>query len=194
MSLLDRMPMLKDNIAKWLHPPARNQFQDWRWETKDVTYWRWTDNGWKYGPIPQPHLQRRSQHSKPGENVFKSRNCYGLNFGMKNVTTFGIPFLTMNLDRNNKISKETLEAPMNCFVVFVGGRFLKNVDSVVERAKEVSAEFGISKPSMYFFEGRHQDIETDLDIPMVKYFEVNKNNFHLFSWRFLFQNRSLNLM
>ena len=97
----------------------------------------------------------------------------GINFGWKNVTTLGIPLVTMNLDRNIKISKKTIDAPMNCFIVFVGGRFLKDVDSVVERAKEISEEFYISKPSMYFFEGRHQDIETDLDIPMVKYIKEN---------------------
>ena len=166
--------MLKDyadNIAKWLHPPARNQFQGWRWGTASKIR-RNKDLGrmQEYG---QPSLQKSFQHSKPGENVFESRNCFGLNFGWKSVKTLGIPLITMNLDRSVKISKKTLEAPMNCFIVFVGGRFLKNVDSVVERAKEISAEFHISKPSMYFFEGRHQDIQTDLVIPMVKYFEVN---------------------
>ena len=161
--------MLKDyadNIVKWVHPPAINLYQGWRWATASKVR-RNKDLG-KMQEYGEPSLQQSSQLSKPGENVFESRNCFGLVFGWKSVHTLEIPILTMNLDQSVKISKKTFQAPMNCFIVFVGGRFLKDVDSVVERAKEVSEELYISKPSMYFFEGRQQSIVTQTGIPMVK--------------------------
>ena len=167
--MLDRMPMLKDyadNIAKWLHPPARNQHQSWRWGT--VSKIRRNKDLGRMQEYGQPSLPK-SQHSKPGENVFESRNCFGLNVGWKSVQTLEIPTLSMNLDQEFKISKKDFKAPMNCFIVFVGGKFIKDVDSVVERAKEISEEFYINKPSMYFFEGRYSQptIGTRTDMPMV---------------------------
>ena len=169
--LIVRMPMLKDyadNIAKWLHPPARNQFQGWRWSTESKVR-RNKDLGrmQEYG---QPRLTK-SQRFKPGENVFQSRNCFGLNFGWKSVETLEIPTLPMNLDQGFKISKKDFKAPMNCFIVFVGGKFIKDADFVVQRTKEISEQLHINKPSMYFFEGRYgqPSIATKSDMPMVKY-------------------------
>ena len=120
----------------------------------------------------QPSLPR-SQHFKPMENVFESRNCFGLIFGWKSFQTLEIPTLSMNLDQGFKISKKDFKAPMNCFIVFVGGKYIKEADSVVERAKEISEELHINKPSMYFFEGRdrQQTFATKTDMPMVKYFQ-----------------------
>ena len=59
---------------------------------------------------------------------------------------------------------------MKCFIVFVGGKFVKNVDSVVEIAEEISEELYINKPSMYFFESKYgiPSIVTKTDIPMVQ--------------------------
>ena len=96
-------------------------------------------------------------------------NCFGLNFGWKSVQTLEIPTLSMNLDQGLKISKKDFKAPMNCFIVFVGGKYIKDVDSVVERAKEISEEFHINKPCIYFFEGRQPTTATTTDMPMVKY-------------------------
>lgn len=46
---------------------------------------------------------------------------------------------------------------MKCFVVFVGGKFLKDVESVEEKAKKIAEEFNYVKPLTYFYESFTHD-------------------------------------
>ena len=125
-----RMPLFKDygdNIAKWIRPPPENQFQGWKWGTQGKTRWDYDNRRWK--EFTEPTLQRPSKQSKPGENVYEGKNCLGLVFGWTALDSLSIPFLTMSLEKGPKISKKSLQAPMNCFIVFVGGKYLNDEDS-----------------------------------------------------------------
>ena len=175
--LLVRMPMLKeyaDNIVKWIHPPPQSQYQGWRWGSQDVWdnyYTNLATREREWGYKTEPTLKQSANLAKPGENVFDSRNCFGLVFGWTSVETLEIPYLNIkNLDKRTKISKKSF--PMKCFIVFVGGKFVRNVDSVVERAEEISEELYISRPSMYIFESKFgkPTISTKTDFPMVHSF------------------------
>ena len=42
--------------------------------------------------------------------------------------------------------------------MFVGSRFLKDVDPVVERAEGICEEFYVSEPEMYFFEYLNDEV------------------------------------
>ena len=166
-----RMPMLKsyaDNIVKWIQPPPRNQFQDWRWGARSRIR-RNKDLG-KMQEYGEPSLKKSSLQSKPGQNVFEGRNCLGLVFGWTSVESLDIPYIEPSLEKRTKIERKTFQAPMMCLLVFVGGRYIKKVDSVVERSEEISEDFYLSKPSMYFFESKYGQITygSNTVIPMVK--------------------------
>ena len=153
------MPLFKDygdHISKWVRPTPENFEQGWKWRTIGKTRWDWDND--KMREFPEPTLQRSSTLGKPGRNVYEGRNCLGLVFGWTSVESLSIPYLSLSLDNKRKIPKETLRAPMNCFVVFVGGRFLKDVDSVVERAEDICEEFYVSEPEMYFFEYLNDEV------------------------------------
>ena len=102
--------------------------------------------------------------------MYDGRNCFGLLFGWTSVDSLGIPFLRLSLKKDIKISKKSFNGPMMCFLVFVGGRLLKDVDSVEERAKEIAKDFHINKPLTYFFESKNGElpIMSNVDKPRVK--------------------------
>ena len=166
---LHRMPLFKDygdNIAKWIQPPTKNQIRGWKWGTQGRK--RWDNDSWRIKEFPEPTLQRPSKQSKPGENVYEGKNCLGLVFGWTALDSLSIPFLTISLEGGQKISKETLQAPiMNCFIVFVGGKYVNDEYSVVEKVEEITEEFYVSKPLMYFYESKKDEFGND------KYYRSN---------------------
>ena len=171
------MPLLKDygdNIAKWLNPSPEieNVHQGWKWGSKDVWDKYLTNlakKEHKWGYKTEPTLQRSSK-AKPHENVYDGRNCFGLVFGWTSVDSLGIPFLRLSIKKDIKISKEAFNAPMMCFIVFVGGRLLQDVDAVEARAKEIAKDLHINKPLTYFFESKNGElpIMSNVDKPRVK--------------------------
>ena len=171
------MPLFKDygdNIAKWLNPSPEieNIHQGWKWGSKDV----WDEYltnlaNWEYewGYKTEPTLQRSSK-VQPHENVYDGKNCFGLVFGWTSVESLGIPYLRLSLKKEIKISKRAFNAPMMCFIVFVGGRLLQDVDSVEERANAMADNFHMNKPLTYFFESKNGELPkmSKIDKPRVK--------------------------
>ena len=84
--------------------------------------------------------------------------------------SIGIPFLRLSLKKEMKISRRAFNAPMMCFIVFVGGRLLQDVDAVEARAKEIAKDLHINKPLTYFFESKNGElpIMSNVDKPRVK--------------------------
>ena len=159
------MPLFKDygdNIAKWLKPSPEieNIHQGWKWGSKDVwdeyvTNVAKGETNWGYKTAP---TLERSLKVQPHENVYYGRNCLGLVFGWTSVDSLGIPYLRLSLKKEIKISKRAFNAPMMCFIVFVGGRLLADVDSVEERVKAITGDLHINKPLSYFFESKNGEL------------------------------------
>ena len=172
------MPLFKDygdNIAKWLNPSPKieNFHQDWRWGSKDVWdeyYPNRASTELIWGYKTEPTLQRSSKVRLLHENVHDGRNCFGLVFGWTSVDSLGIPYIRLSLKKEPIISKKSFHAPMMCFIVFVGGRLLKDIDSVEEMAKAIADNFQMNKPLKYFFESKNGEVPkmSNVDKPRVK--------------------------
>jgi len=79
-------------------------------------------------------------------------NCYSISFGWPQELS--VPQLRVNLDNNNNV--EHLEmvrksAPANCFMVFIGGKYVNRLEDIFQKVESVSIGL-VSKPLVYFSE------------------------------------------
>ena len=87
-----------------------------------------------------------------GHDYVNNMNCYSISFGWPQELS--VPQLRVNLDNNNNV--EHLEmvrqsAPANCFMVFIGGKYVNRLEDIFQKMETVSVGL-VSKPLIYFSE------------------------------------------
>ena len=87
-----------------------------------------------------------------GHDYVNNMNCYSISFGWPQELS--VPQLRVNLDNNNNV--EHLEmvrkgAPANCFMVFIGGKYVKRLEDIVQKMESASVGL-VSKPLIFFSE------------------------------------------
>ena len=83
------------------------------------------------------------------EYSLRPQNCLVINFGFIETPGFSVPkiFMSPNSDASLNFNKE--EIPTSCFIVFISGKFLKEIDNIVGRLDNISEKIKM-KPNLVF--------------------------------------------
>ena len=78
-------------------------------------------------------------------------NCYSISFGWPQELS--VPQLRVNLDNDKKLNAAMMRqsAPANCFMVFIGGKYVNRLDDIFQKVESVSVGL-VAKPVIYFAE------------------------------------------
>ena len=108
-----------------------------------------------------------------GIDMINNQNCYIINFGWSEELSF--PQLIVNPDIDN-IFKVTeivrTSAPSNCFIVFIGGKYVDRVKEIVQKVDSLSLVLQ-TKPTIYFTEKKGMSSKTPKSLNV---FLVSKEN------------------
>ena len=87
-----------------------------------------------------------------GHDYVNNMNCYSISFGWPQELS--IPQLRVNLDNNNNFEQLEMvrqSAPANCFMVFIGGKYVNRLEDIFQKVESVSVGL-VSKPLIFFSE------------------------------------------
>ena len=90
-----------------------------------------------------------------GEDYINYKNCFAINFGWPQQLS--MPQTETNIEDDEVFDAEIVRrnAPNNCFMVFVGGKYQKFLDDVVRKVDIIAKELSI-KFTIYFAEKTNQ--------------------------------------
>ena len=80
---------------------------------------------------------------QPNIDFLKSQNCFALNYQWP--SQIPLPSMTMSLSAKNNVDIQQIRAsaPSGCFVVLVGGKFVKRMVKIVKRIESMGFELGM---------------------------------------------------
>ena len=86
-----------------------------------------------------------------GHDYVNNMNCYSISFGWPQELS--VPQLYVNLDNDQILNAEIVRqsAPANCFMVFIGGKYVNRLEDIFQKVETVSVGL-VSKPLIYFSE------------------------------------------
>ena len=87
--------------------------------------------------------------------MVNTQNCFALNFGYNGE----IPFPTLTVDVHPNLEQYGFERYYKCFYVFVGGKYVDDMENVMDVAEEVSSKFHGVKPIALFLMGKYTTAE-----------------------------------
>ena len=98
----------------------------------------------------------------PNIDFLRSQNCFALNYQWPSQIT--LPSMTMSLspDKDVDIQQLRTSAPSGCFVVLVGGKFVKRMDDIIRMVDNITSQLAI-KLVTYFAEKTDVMPVVDLD-------------------------------
>ena len=98
----------------------------------------------------------------PNIDFLRSQNCFALNYQWPSQIT--LPSITMSLSSDNNVDVQKLRtsAPNGCFVILVGGKFVKRMDDIVRKVDYITSQLAI-KLVTYFAEKTEVIPVVDLD-------------------------------
>ena len=108
--------------------------------------------------------------------------CLIVNFGSKQKIDY-LPMLTLSLKNNSRYDNVIITPTGNCFLVLVGGKYVKIIEDVVKEVEKIIKNIGISPLAMIIkSKSRKINTETFLKYPMVSivYFHHNHNRLNNF--------------
>ena len=99
---------------------------------------------------------------QPNIDFLRSQNCFTLNYQWPSQIT--LPSMTMSLrpDEDVDIQQIRNSAPSGCFLVLVGGKFVKRMDDIVRMVKYINSQMAI-KLVTYFAEKTEVLPTADMD-------------------------------
>ena len=99
--------------------------------------------------------------------------CFTVNFGTKKEIN-DFPILTMSLKNNSRYDNGIITTPTdNCFLVLVGGKYVKIIEDVVKEVEKIIKNIGISPLAMIIkSKSRKIYIGTFPKYPMVGFFII----------------------
>ena len=103
---------------------------------------------------------------QPNIDLLRSQNCFALNYQWPSQIT--LPSMTMSLSPDVDIQQLRKSAPSGCFVVLVGGKFVKRMDAIVRMVDYITSQLAI-KLVTYFAEKTEVMPVVDLDFSYKTY-------------------------
>ena len=82
-----------------------------------------------------------------GHGYVNNMNCYSISFGWPQELS--IPQLRVNHDNNNNVGHLDMvrqSAPANCFMVFIGGKYVDRLEDIFQKMEESVSVGLVSKP------------------------------------------------
>ena len=138
-------------ITKWMSdPPPRNTIVK-----PLVDDWYASYYSYRYGVGGRETLRVEDRVNtlfyQPNIDFLRSQNCMALNYQWPSDIT--LPSITMSLRKGHPIDIQQIRmsAPSGCFVVLVGGRYLKRMDDIVKMVDHITSQLAI-KLVTYFAE------------------------------------------
>ena len=93
--------------------------------------------------------------------------CLIVNFGSKQKIDY-LPMLTLSLKNNSRYDNVIITPTGNCFLVLVGGKYVKIIEDVVKEVEKIIKNIGISPLAMIIkSKSRKINTETFPKYPMV---------------------------
>ena len=93
--------------------------------------------------------------------------CLIVNFGSKQKIDY-LPMLTLSLKNNSRYDNVIITPTGNCFLVLVGGKYVKIIEDVVKEVEKIIKNIGISPLAMIIkSKSRKINTETFTKYPMV---------------------------
>ena len=115
---------------------------------------------------------------KANQNVGK---CFNINFGSKQKID-DLPMLTMSLKNSSGYNNAITTPTDNCFLVLVGGKYVKIIEEVVKKVEKIIKNIGIS-PLAMLIQSKSKRISTGTfpKYPMVcsLYFQSKQLSFNI---------------
>ena len=104
-------------------------------------------------------------------NIFDQQKCFVINFGLNKELPIPQIMMTLDLDIQQNVDINNLEAPSNCYFVIVGGEFLDVLEDVVEKISRLTHDLA-AQPFMIILETDHVNslpiLTVDHLLPMVQ--------------------------
>ena len=87
-----------------------------------------------------------------GHDYVNNMNCYSISFGWPQELS--VPQLRVNLDNDRIVNAAMVRqsAPSNCFMVFIGGKYVNRLEDIFQKMEESVILGLVSKPLIYFAE------------------------------------------
>ena len=160
------MPPVEElgSITKWMSdPPPKSCIVKPLVDDYDASYY----SHQSYGHVNSHETLRLKSRVNtlaysPNIDFLRSQNCFVLNFQWPTEIT--LPSMTMSLSAKNDVDIQLLKtsAPSGCFVVLVGGKFVKRMDDIVRKVDYITSQLAI-KLVTYFAEKTEVMPVVDLD-------------------------------
>ena len=139
-NVMSRIPSLDKlgDIARWMSKPPSPKAVH---EQMEFNMKRYVHH--KRKPSPPVFIGHET-------NPIEDQNCFAINFGWPEELT--VPFLTLSFSMFNPDDELLrISVPSGCFLVMVGGKYIPQMNDIVEKVEALSEHLSI-KPLIYFAE------------------------------------------
>ena len=85
--------------------------------------------------------------------MINNQNCFAVNMGFNGEIPF--PTLTLTVDAQENLEKYGIDRFYKCFYVFVGGKYVDDMENVVEIVEGVTGKFHGIRPKALFIMGKY---------------------------------------
>ena len=99
---------------------------------------------------------------QPNIDFLRSQNCFALNYQWPSQITLPSMAVSLNAKNDVDIYKIRASAPSGCFVILVGGKYVKRLDDIVRKVDFITSQLAI-KLVTYFAEKTEVMPVVDLD-------------------------------
>ena len=82
-------------------------------------------------------------------SFFQFDHCFSLNFGYMD-NELPIPQFAMAPESNMTLNSTYADAPNRCYIVMVGGKYLKRIGAVMEKVNSIDNDVGRARPLAVF--------------------------------------------
>ena len=92
-----------------------------------------------------------------GTDYVNSQNCFGVNLGYHGEIP--IPSFSLQIDIRPNLTPYELEKTHKCYFVFVGGKYVDDMKTIVDIVEDISEQFHGIKPIAMFVLGKFSSLE-----------------------------------
>ena len=87
-----------------------------------------------------------------GTDMINNQNCFAVNFGYNGEIP--IPSFSLTTDIKQNLKQFEFEKTYKCFFVFVGGKYVEEMKTIVDIVEDISEQFHGIKPIAMFVWGK----------------------------------------
>ena len=92
-----------------------------------------------------------------GTDMINTQNCFAVNFGFSGEIP--LPTISLQIDKRLQLKQYGFKNSYNCFFVFVGGRYVEDMKTIVDVVMDISDQFHGMKPITMFVMGQFDSLE-----------------------------------